>query len=106
MSGSCRVVELPSFTSQGTRGTDDTVIQDDTYTESYISTIGVDFVSCTGEAADVAWSRHATKPCVLFPQKIRTVELDGKVIKLQIVSCITKLQKSYWGSIAGDSLRD
>lgn len=32
---------------------------DDTYTESYISTIGVDF-------------------------KIRTVELDGKVIKLQI----------------------
>lgn len=32
---------------------------DDTYTESYISTIGVDF-------------------------KIRTVELDGKTIKLQI----------------------
>ena len=35
--------------------------QDDTYTESYISTIGVDF-------------------------KIRTIELDGKTIKLQIVS--------------------
>uniref|UniRef100_A0A9J7Y1Z5 RAB1A, member RAS oncogene family b n=1 Tax=Cyprinus carpio carpio TaxID=630221 RepID=A0A9J7Y1Z5_CYPCA len=33
--------------------------QDDTYTESYISTIGVDF-------------------------KIRTIELDGKTIKLQI----------------------
>ena len=33
---------------------------DDTYTESYISTIGVDF-------------------------KIRTIELDGKTIKLQIV---------------------
>lgn len=37
------------------------VFQDDTYTESYISTIGVDF-------------------------KIRTIELDGKTIKLQIVS--------------------
>lgn len=36
-------------------------VQDDTYTESYISTIGVDF-------------------------KIRTIELDGKTIKLQIVS--------------------
>ena len=34
--------------------------QDDTYTESYISTIGVDF-------------------------KIRTIELDGKTVKLQIV---------------------
>src|SRR3954453_3815928 len=34
---------------------------DDTYTESYISTIGVDF-------------------------KIRTIELDGKTVKLQIVS--------------------
>ena len=34
---------------------------DDTYTESYISTIGVDF-------------------------KIRTIQLDGKTIKLQIVS--------------------
>ena len=38
--------------------------QDDTYTESYISTIGVDF-------------------------KIRTIELDGKTIKLQIVSIIS-----------------
>lgn len=38
-----------------------TTFQDDTYTESYISTIGVDF-------------------------KIRTIELDGKTIKLQIVS--------------------
>ena len=36
--------------------------QDDTYTESYISTIGVDF-------------------------KIRTIELEGKTVKLQIVSC-------------------
>ena len=37
--------------------------KDDTYTESYISTIGVDF-------------------------KIRTIELDGKTIKLQIVNMI------------------
>jgi Ras family len=36
---------------------------DDTYTESYISTIGVDF-------------------------KIRTIELEGKTVKLQIVSGI------------------
>lgn len=34
--------------------------QDDTYTESYISTIGVDF-------------------------KIRTIDMDGKTVKLQIV---------------------
>lgn len=38
---------------------------DDTYTESYISTIGVDF-------------------------KIRTIELDGKTVKLQIVCYIRK----------------
>jgi hypothetical protein len=36
---------------------------DDTYTESYISTIGVDF-------------------------KIRTIELEGKTVKLQIVSFV------------------
>jgi GTPase SAR1 family protein len=36
---------------------------DDTYTESYISTIGVDF-------------------------KIRTIELEGKTVKLQIVRSI------------------
>jgi hypothetical protein len=36
---------------------------DDTYTESYISTIGVDF-------------------------KIRTIELEGKTVKLQIVSVV------------------
>ena len=37
---------------------------DDTYTESYISTIGVDF-------------------------KIRTIELDGKTIKLQVLIYLT-----------------
>ena len=38
---------------------------DDTYTESYISTIGVDF-------------------------KIRTIELEGKTVKLQIVSVLVQ----------------
>ena len=42
---------------------------DDTYTESYISTIGVDF-------------------------KIRTIELDGKTIKLQIVRSECKTWRS------------
>ena len=37
---------------------------DDTYTESYISTIGVDF-------------------------KIRTIELEGKTVKLQIVRILS-----------------
>jgi hypothetical protein len=39
---------------------------DDTYTESYISTIGVDF-------------------------KIRTIELEGKTVKLQIVSISSQI---------------
>lgn len=46
-------------------------LQDDTYTESYISTIGVDF-------------------------KIRTIELDGKTIKLQIVSLQLSLNNFFW----------
>lgn len=46
----------------------------------YISTIGVDFVriACAG----LCLCLHSS---TLHPQKIRTVELDGKVIKLQIV---------------------
>lgn len=44
--------------------------QDDTYTESYISTIGVDF-------------------------KIRTIEMEGKTVKLQIVSKSWKHLKNY-----------
>jgi Ras-related protein Rab-1A len=43
---------------------------DDTYTESYISTIGVDF-------------------------KIRTIELEGKTVKLQIVSEIIVFPSQY-----------
>ena len=117
---------------------------DDTYTESYISTIGVDFVSCTPcpPLAVGAWLsslhrwrvsvglRHRTpavswlaaepwfpralasspsllvlrrraQPCTWKSnhspgrappwQKIRTIQLDGKTIKLQIVRQITLL---------------
>ena len=52
---------------------------DDTYTESYISTIGVDFVSLTGILSWLPW------PPLTLAQKIRTIELDGKTVKLQIV---------------------
>jgi hypothetical protein len=46
---------------------------DDTYTESYISTIGVDF-------------------------KIRTIELEGKTVKLQIVSdMLCHAGRELWG---------
>jgi Ras-related protein Rab-1A len=56
---------------------------DDTYTESYISTIGVDFVSLF-----LSLSRqncYVGKSLTLGFQKIRTIELDGKTVKLQIV---------------------
>jgi hypothetical protein len=74
-------------------------LQDDTYTESYISTIGVDFVSGLGRGRSTTaslphlWDAGPFScmfltcvPLLLYLQKIRTVELDGKVIKLQIVS--------------------
>lgn len=51
---------------------------DDTYTESYISTIGVDFVR--------PFSSSLTIFIANFFQKIRTFELEGKTVKLQIVS--------------------
>jgi Ras-related protein Rab-1A len=65
------------------------VFQDDSYTESYISTIGVDFVSYYESPTlffrnfcRVFWTRVLS---VYFKlQKIRTIELDGKSIKLQI----------------------
>lgn len=51
---------------------------DDTYTESYISTIGVDFVRI--------FFTPPSEVATLMPlQKIRTIELDGKTVKLQIV---------------------
>lgn len=65
--------------------------QDDSYLESYISTIGVDFVShCPfhfGPFTDLIYSHVpvANFYITYVIQKIRTVEQDGKTIKLQIV---------------------
>lgn len=57
---------------------------DDTYTDSYISTIGVDFVRRAPLPTDeLAFTR--LRPAEPAPQKIRTVDLEGKTIKLQIV---------------------
>lgn len=61
-------------------------LQDDTYTESYISTIGVDFVSVLAIALQMESTLYSCSVTLAVLQKIRTVELDGKVIKLQIVS--------------------
>src|SRR5882757_673566 len=48
---------------------------DDQWQESYISTIGVDF-------------------------KIRTIELEGKTVKLQIVSCLSMFSRpALYGSL-------
>lgn len=56
------------------------IFQDDTYTESYISTIGVDF-------------------------KIRTIELDGKTIKLQIVSvALPRVPGAEASALGGEAL--
>lgn len=59
---------------------------DDTYTESYISTIGVDFVSLTGALLIVR--RALCGHLLTYHQKIRTIELEGKTVKLQIVSLL------------------
>ena len=77
--------------------------QADSYVDSYISTIGVDFVSGLGLLLEspliysgglrgcfpcilAGRSTDHPFPLVLFGQKIRTIEMDGKTIKLQIVS--------------------
>ncbi|RDW93210.1 Rab family GTPase YPT1 [Aspergillus mulundensis] len=52
---------------------------DDTYTESYISTIGVDFVRVLVTVVLASKSNSDTSQ-----KKIRTIELDGKTVKLQI----------------------
>ena len=56
---------------------------DDTYTESYISTIGVDFVSVK---LCISFSELTCFFCdsIMAWKKIRTLELDGKTVKLQI----------------------
>jgi hypothetical protein len=58
---------------------------DDTYTESYISTIGVDFVSPPAFNSYTNRMFGIYRPLTFDLQKIRTIELDGKTVKLQIV---------------------
>ena len=62
-------------------------VQDDSYLDSYISTIGVDFVSLFSYITLLLWDKITSVFCnMIICQKIRTVEQDGKTIKLQIVS--------------------
>ena len=76
-------------------------IQDDAYVDSYISTIGVDFVSLAVISLThlAFWllflSSIDASAFVWFAplQKIRTLEMDGKTIKLQIVS--TQIGRSF-----------
>jgi GTPase SAR1 family protein len=78
-------------------------LQDDTFQEAYISTIGVDFVSnffaklrhcLRGLAVTARRSTLLAVPALIvgfhafrarFSQRYRTVNVDGKVVKLQIV---------------------
>ena len=62
---------------------------DDTYTDSYISTIGVDFVRrhFFAHPGRQPFGARLSPAAAVRPrsQKIRTIQLDGKTIKLQIV---------------------
>ena len=73
--------------------------QEDKYSDSYISTIGVDFVSTVYRSAlatrqwPCRWclpqltAALPAWPCLCVrSQKIRGLDLDGKTVKLQIVS--------------------
>jgi len=61
---------------------------DDSYTESYISTIGVDFVNPRPCAPTPQLALRLPRSACTLPdarsQKIRTIQLEGKTIKLQI----------------------
>lgn len=66
-------------------------MQDDSYSDSYISTIGVDFVSIFYVFLYLfIYLEYGVSVLFFIPlvQKIRTVEQDGKTIKLQIVSLL------------------
>lgn len=70
--------------------------QDDDFTESYISTIGVDFV----RACHAAQCSH-TRPraprlvfCVRVLQRFRTVKIEDKTVKLQIVGVCCPLDRA------------
>ncbi|RYG63103.1 hypothetical protein EON64_16615, partial [archaeon] len=68
---------------------------DDTYTESYITTIGVDFVSSISPCLAVS-SSYGLPPLFSFAlQKIRTVEVDGKTI----FSCFATTTKFWYMDI-------
>lgn len=77
-------------------------LQDDAFTESFISTIGVDFVSTCDRplALDHAYTWRYTSLIgnrvihdESYPlQRFRTVKIGDKTVKLQIVSAVACLQ--------------
>lgn len=71
---------------------------DDTFTESYISTIGVDFVSfMLLHSVSMLRERYILIiDLTCYSQKIRTIDLDSKTIKLQIVSLKMNFTLGNW----------
>jgi len=77
---------------------------DDAFTDSYISTIGVDFVSAASRLERVNQLGWASFPPLTFPphthartQRFRTVKIDKKTFKLQIVSRRARARPSHFG---------
>jgi Ras-related protein Rab-1A len=57
----------------------------DVFLETYISTIGVDFVCfLTTDFYIIFFATFAKLPLSNFLQKIKTITSDGKIVKLQI----------------------